>query len=129
MAGNYSENNNKTGYPLNGGVKPTVTPEFAEKYDQLVADYNALNVSFNETRQLLLLEQNKSKLLEEHLKDLQELLRLSICRTGGAYTFESCRWNGPKDIYGNPVPYCSSQTPQATSEAKPSVLSSFMTQK
>lgn len=113
MTGNYNEQNNHTGYPLSGGVKPTVTPEFAEKYEKLKADYDALIINFSDAQHLLNLEKTKNELLEKQKEELLKLLTLSI---GGVYLSEPL----------NPRFAQNADLTQAKSAQNPNVLSGLM---
>lgn len=113
MAGNYDEQNNHTPYPLNGGARQSLAAELEEKYKQLKAENDQLHAELNNLKNILQVSEAKINFLMTQNKELQELLKLSICK--GSFIqpvqpLQTTYGNGPRDVYGNPVPYCISKS-------------------
>lgn len=112
MATNYSEDNNKTGYPLNGGVKPQESPEQTAKYNELRAAYEELLENYKILEGRLDEANLKNSILIQEKDNYMRLLELAIANRGvitAPRPIDFWYGNGPRDVYGNPVVYCNSE--------------------
>lgn len=101
MPGQYNEENNKTEYPLNGGIRPNIAPEQLARLDEL------------EARNAQLATENAY--LREQRDAYLSLLRLAIGGTNygmnnqNAFPYSPTKLGYPTNPLGAPIVTCHSE--------------------
>lgn len=115
MQNNYGENNNNTGYPLNGGIKPIESPEQISRYNELKKAYDELLENYKVLEHRLDEANLEIRLITNQNKGFEALLRLALggrdygmdpTQARPVHITRTNEPNFPKDVYGVPVPYC-----------------------